>query len=107
MRGRASRTKFCCGLYFITYNLKRVVLISSSPLFPISTHTQFNAQMDTQAEINADLISSIIPFPNLTDLSNTTSDFDNDIQILLDWLSPYIPATSLTKYQDCGSPCYC
>ena len=60
--------------------------------------------MDTQAEINADLISSIIPFPNLTDLSNTTSDFDNDIQILLDWLSPYIPATSLTKYQDCGSP---
>lgn len=56
-----------------------------------------------QVDITKDLISSIIPFPNLADLSNSTSDFDNDIQILLDWLDPHIPSTFIKRSED-GTP---
>ena len=56
-----------------------------------------------QVDITKDLISSIISFPNLADLSNSTSDFDNDIQILLDWLDPHIPSTFIKRSED-GTP---
>ena len=56
-----------------------------------------------QADITKELITSIISFPNLSDLSNTASDVDNDIQILLDWLDPHIPSTSITRSED-GTP---
>ncbi|KAL6452988.1 apc2 Anaphase-promoting complex subunit 2 [Candida maltosa Xu316] len=44
-----------------------------------------------QIDISKELVSSIISFPNLSDLSHAASDFDNDIQILLDWLHPHVP----------------
>ncbi|KAG7665719.1 uncharacterized protein J8A68_000739 [[Candida] subhashii] len=46
--------------------------------------------------ITKDIIRSIIPSPNLNDLSNNQSEIDNDITILLEWLSPYFPPNLLT-----------
>ncbi|RCK57852.1 Anaphase-promoting complex subunit 2 [Candida viswanathii] len=56
-----------------------------------------------QVDITKDLISSIISFPNLSDLSNSASDFDNDIQILLDWLHPHVPSSFIKRSND-GTP---
>ncbi|KAI3402827.2 hypothetical protein KGF56_004288 [Candida oxycetoniae] len=50
-------------------------------------------------------IQAIIPYPVLDDLATIESDIDNDIQIVLDWMSPTIPSTfdpkfSLPKYKE-------
>ncbi|KAI5968886.1 hypothetical protein KGF57_000001 [Candida theae] len=45
--------------------------------------------------LSSDQIRDVIGFPSLDDLSSSPSDIDNDIQILLDWISPIIPEKSL------------
>ncbi|KAI5968136.1 hypothetical protein CANMA_002559 [Candida margitis] len=55
--------------------------------------------------LSLDQIRNVIGFPSLDDLSSSPSDIDNDIQILLDWISPIIPEKSLELcFQKGGVP---
>ncbi|CAD1811225.1 Cullin family protein [Candida parapsilosis] len=53
--------------------------------------------------LSLDQIRNVIGFPSLEDLSSSPSDIDNDIQILLDWISPIIPEKSLELCFQSGS----
>ncbi|KAK6205583.1 uncharacterized protein RJT21DRAFT_137974 [Scheffersomyces amazonensis] len=50
----------------------------------------------TSIPLSKDIIDWIIPCPTLGDLSSNSSDIDNDIGYLLNWMQPYFPP-SLTS----------
>lgn len=45
----------------------------------------------SKLSLTNEMVSLILPTPNLDDLSHTPSDIDNDIEYLLEWLAPCFP----------------